>query len=495
MPLPYRHFSLRSRIYTVLIVGIVLSIAAGAWMSLRVFWPRYLAALELSLYDSSALVAALIERHTDRFYTFTESLSAALDSISQRRQGPEIEGLRRTPVPARIYVCDRHGVVLYDSYAKAKGQDYSQWRDVARTLKGEYGARTSRLDPFSPGELWLYAAAPIRVDTVILGVVSTGSRPAAMAALFRDAAKSLIVFAVLLALVLAWVGMGFTLWFTRPIEKLTAFATTVAKGENAHLPRVSGRVALGSSEFDTLGRSLERMREGLEGRAYVERYVENLVHSLKGPVSGIINSVELMSKESVTLERNREWAADIGRKIALINRATDELLDQMKLENRAVLPKREKVAVERILKDAVHIRQAEAELKGVDLQADAAVELWVAGDYSLLLKAVNNLVENALAFTLTGGSVRLKAQKQGAWVRIVVEDTGCGIPAESLNKIFDKYYSLPRPDTHEASSGLGLGFVKELARLYEGEIEVKNRGDAEHGVRAVLSLPIRMERG
>jgi two-component system sensor histidine kinase CreC len=495
---PNRFYSLRSRLYTLLLIVTIGTLAIGAAVGIVGMRPRYLAAVELSLYETSSLMAALVEQRTDRLFAFTDSMAAALKIMAERRRGPEIEGLTRSPERVRIYVCDRHGTVFWDSYEKARGQDYSRWRDVAATLRGEYGARASRNDPFSPGELWLYAASPIRakVDSVILGSVSVGRHPAAMAALFGNAVNRLIVTWVIIAIALAWLLMWIVPWYAKPIEKLTAFANAVAEGENAHLPRVKGRVAVGSSEFDTLGQSLEKMRDGLEARAYVERYIENLVHSLKGPVSGIMSSLKLIRAGSVSAERGRQWADDIERKIALVNRAMDELMDQVKLENRAILPRRDRVSVGQLFTDAVHIRTADAELKGVDLRADAADDLFLAGDYSLLLKAINNLVENALDFTLAGGSVRLRAQRQGAsWVRIVVEDTGVGIPAESLGRIYEKFYSLPRPDTNKASSGLGLGFVKELARLYEGEIEVKNRADAEHGVRAALSLPIGIEHG
>jgi hypothetical protein len=87
MPFLHRHFSLRSRVYTILLVLIVVSIAIGVFLSQRVYRPRYLGAVELSLYETSSLVAALLERRTDRLYPFTDSLAQALKAISLRRQG------------------------------------------------------------------------------------------------------------------------------------------------------------------------------------------------------------------------------------------------------------------------------------------------------------------------------------------------------------------------------------------------------------------------
>jgi len=111
----------------------------------------------------------------------------------------------------------------------------------------------------------------------------------------------------------------------------------------------------------------------------------------------------------------------------------------------------------------------------------------VMGERFLLEQAVGNLLQNAVEFSSTGGVVQLEVVSQAAAVRVAIADAGPGVPAFALEKVFDRFYSLPRPDTGRKSSGLGLSIVREIARLHGGEITLENR--SEGGVLATLVLP------
>jgi two-component system sensor histidine kinase CreC len=109
----------------------------------------------------------------------------------------------------------------------------------------------------------------------------------------------------------------------------------------------------------------------------------------------------------------------------------------------------------------------------------------VAGDRELLAQALGNLLDNAIDFTPTGGVVTLRASNEGgAWV-LSVSDSGSGIPEYALARVFERFYSLPR-ENGQKSSGLGLAFVREVARLHHGEIVVSNR--EQGGCEARLTL-------
>ncbi|GAB1368044.1 hypothetical protein MASR1M42_05920 [Azonexus hydrophilus] len=90
----------------------------------------------------------------------------------QRHPGAEIYGIRKDSVDLRIYLTDARGVVVYDSAGQAQGTDFSQWNDVARVLRGEYGARQSRYNPDDPTTSVMHVAAPVRRDGQLIGVVS-----------------------------------------------------------------------------------------------------------------------------------------------------------------------------------------------------------------------------------------------------------------------------------------------------------------------------------
>ena len=105
----------------------------------------------------------------------------------------------------------------------------------------------------------------------------------------------------------------------------------------------------------------------------------------------------------------------------------------------------------------------------------------------LLRRALGNLLDNALAFSPPDGSVELVVEQADGQVRFIVRDRGPGIPDYAHERVFERFYSLPRPDSGQRSSGLGLPFVREVMRLHGGEASLRNR--PEGGAEAVLSLP------
>ena len=111
----------------------------------------------------------------------------------------------------------------------------------------------------------------------------------------------------------------------------------------------------------------------------------------------------------------------------------------------------------------------------------------VRGERFLLAQAVGNLLQNAIEFSSTGGAVGIELCSRPEALLVVVEDRGPGVPEYAREKVFDRFYSLPRPGSGRKSSGLGLSIVREIARLHGGEVTLENR--KEGGARAILSLP------
>ena len=137
--------------------------------------------------------------------------------------------------------------------------------------------------------------------------------------------------------------------------------------------------------------------------------------------------------------------------------------------------------------DACEGARVAAEAKRVTLTLRCGEARRVRGEKFLLGQAVGNLVQNALAFSAPGGVVTVAIGGKAGGVCVCVEDTGPGVPDFALEKVFDRVYSLPRPDSGRKSSGLGLSIVREIARLHGGEVTLVNR--REGGARAELTLP------
>jgi two-component system sensor histidine kinase CreC len=114
----------------------------------------------------------------------------------------------------------------------------------------------------------------------------------------------------------------------------------------------------------------------------------------------------------------------------------------------------------------------------------------VRGDPLLLRQAVDNLVRNALDFAPTDTTISVAANEDVRGVWVTVQDAGPGIPDYARPRIFDRFYSLPRPDSGRKSTGLGLNFVREVAELHGGRVEIDCPGAPPNaGTRARLFIP------
>jgi two-component system sensor histidine kinase CreC len=157
------------------------------------------------------------------------------------------------------------------------------------------------------------------------------------------------------------------------------------------------------------------------------------------------------------------------------------------LENKQYLTRTETVYIAELVDDIVESKQAMILSKQIGLTIHIPKDVSVPGDRFWLRQAVANLVQNAIDFSLAQGQITISTQTGNQTVILMVSDCGATIPAYALEKIFDKFYSLKRPDSGRKSTGLGLNLVQQVATLHNGRIELKNRDPK--GVLAILTLP------
>ncbi len=479
------------RLRTRLFLGFFLLTGAGFYV--LVGWiladlrPRYLESSEESLIDSANLLAALIEEDAGPDGVIPVGrLRGAYARLPGRPLSAQIYRFAKTRVDLRVYVTDSTGKVLFDSDGgRDEGKDYSRWRDVYLSLRGRYGARTTRVDPAVATSSVLYVAAPVRAPGGRIAGVVTVSKPSNSINLFIQAARGKIVLAGLLAAAaVALAGMVLSAFVTRPIQRITDYARAIRDGRPAAFP------ALGRSEIGEMGRAFEEMREALEGKKYVEEYVHTLTHELKSPISSVRGAAELLQEE-MPAERRAGFLANIRSETERMQSLVDRMLDLSGLESRRGLLQIESVGITALAEEA-HAR-LESALAKKDLRwvCDIAPGLKVPGERFLLQQALLNLIENAVSFSPRNGAIRIRAARaqegRSAWARIEILDDGPGLPDFAGERVFEKFYSLQRPDTGRKSSGLGLTIVQEITRLHRGTIRLGNR--REGGLRAEWKLP------
>ena len=443
---------------------------------------QYLEAAEESMVDVAQLIAAQLEG--DAFGI--AGLRRDWDTARKREFAAKIYDLEKATLDMNIYVTDARGIVLFDSDGgRAEGQDYRGKRDVALTLAGTYGARSTQVDPKDDDSSVMFVGAAIRREGSIVGAVSV-SKPQRSLFAFRDKTRVWMRTVGLIYFSAVAVGAYLVIrLFSRPIRRLTAYVHAVARGERAEVPE------RGSPEAATLGRAFEAMRDALENRAYVENYVQTMTHEMKSPVAAIRGAAELLH-EDMPPERRGKFVANIQAEARRLQNIIDRLLALSSLESRKKLDHPSALPLAGLARAVCADLQPAAEARGlrIDLTCDAEAE--VLGESFLLESALHNLLQNAIEFSPDGGVIRIRIASDAATqtAAITVEDEGPGIPGYALPRLFERFYSLQRPGNGRKSSGLGLCFVREAAALHGGSIHVENRPEG-HGARAILRLPLR----
>ena len=397
-----------------------------------------------------------------------------LQAVRQQNPGAEIYGIRKEAIDFRIYVTDADGKVVFDSEGLYVGQDFSQWRDVARTLRGEYGARNSRDDLGDPETSWMYVAAPVLWQGEIIGVVSFGKHNVTLTPYIERMTERIRSSGLIMLMISTVVGVLFSAWLIRSINRLIRYARDVSAGHKASPPTDGG------SQLSELARALAAMRERLEGKQYVEKYVQNLAHEMKSPLTAIVSASELLEGDMPEAERQR-FTALIQEQADRLYLVIERMLQLAKVEQLQQLEGHQEIAPADLIEQTVETRRAALQRRNLSVNVEAESGVSCHGDAFLLQQAIANLLDNAIDFSPAGGVIDITLEKTSDKFILRVRDYGEGAPEYALSQIFDRFYSLPRPATERKSTGLGLPFVREVAHLHGGEAHFRNHpeGGAE----------------
>lgn len=187
-------------------------------------------------------------------------------------------------------------------------------------------------------------------------------------------------------------------------------------------------------------------------------------------------------------QERQKFLDNITRETQRIQEMVDRMMELTALETRRSLEHVQAVNLAPLLQEVIATAQDAGAARQVRVQLDVHADATVEGDPFLLRRAVSNLLDNAVDFSPAGGLVRVQLECTQRQARIQVQDQGPGIPEYAQEKVFEKFYSLARPHSRKKSTGLGLSFVREIASLHHGRIELANA--AEGGALATLSLPL-----
>ncbi|MBX3031258.1 MAG: HAMP domain-containing histidine kinase [Chloroflexi bacterium] len=334
------------------------------------------------------------------------------------------------------------------------------------------------------------AAAPERLVTVTLSSpftfreqtvttlvnVMTGAAIAALGAS--------IVAAVLLAQ-----------WLTSPVRRLTQASRALAAG------RLDVRVRqsqFGSPELAELAGSFNEMAERLQesidiisaDRDRSRAFVADVSHELRTPIAALRTFNELLRQGAGEDPATREEFLDqCQRQIERLDWLATNLLEQSKLDSGLVSLGLRTDDLRAVVESAAQQAQPVADRKGIDLVIDLPADpVRQPHDPPRIGQVLTNLIGNACKFTPAGGRVDVELRATPTGARIVVTDTGMGIPAEELPHVFERFWrGAKRPELRASGSGLGLSIVKSIVDMHEGDVSITSAPDV--GTRVIVDLP------
>jgi two-component system sensor histidine kinase CreC len=460
----------------------------AAFFVLRVFTaeikPSVREVMEDMMVDTANILAELASDDLAKGTLAKGRFAERVNSYARRPVDAQIWGLSKQSLDFRIYVTDSKGLVLFDSENTAQGQDYSRWRDVALTLRGEYGARATREVQTDDRTSVMYVAAPITHNDRIIGVLTVAKPLSTVQAFIDRAERKVLINGLLLLALSAAVGVAVTLWVVWSIRRLRRYAQSVQAGRSGPVPEVPG-------ELGDLAQAMQSMRQRLDGREYIEGYVRALTHELKSPVAAIRASGELLQEELPPTER-RQFANQVVAQSERMQRLIDRMLELTKLEQMAsagqplhnMQPVYLLACVEAAL-SAISMRFAvkniAVKVQPISDDDPDASQSVLHADAQAISLAVSNLLENALDFAPANSSVTISVGAR----RIAVHDQGPGVPGFALPHLGERFFTTPRPNGDRSGSGLGLAIVRQIMVLHGGRLRIANAG----GLCAELLFP------
>jgi two-component system heavy metal sensor histidine kinase CusS len=259
----------------------------------------------------------------------------------------------------------------------------------------------------------------------------------------------------------------------RPVEEIAATVRRIRSStlnqrvETAGLP----------SELSLLASTFNETLDSLEDAfARLSRFSSDIAHELRTPINNVRGEVEVALGKTRSPEEYREVLESSLEECLRLSRMIDSLLFLARAEHPETQIRREIVDVGSELAAIREFYEAAATDAGVSLHLAACPDLTASLDRTLFQRAVGNLIENSMAHTSSGGHIRLEAARSNGTLLVSVADDGCGIPAEHLPRVFDRFHRVDAARSqNNGGSGLGLAIVKSVVTLHSGTARIESK--------------------
>ncbi len=382
---------------------------------------------------------------------------------------------------SRIIVTDKAGIGIYDSLAQmdAIGR-YVLLPEVVDALYGN--------DVFT----WHYenaamlskAACPIVSYNTIVGTVYMVEFDVQQGAVIQSQQRNTLTITIILELLLVAFSIVFSRTYSRRIYGLTRSIATVRSGDYTVRASIGG-----NDELTALSDEFNELAEILDSSEQTRRqFVSDASHELKTPLASIKLLSDSILQNDLDMDTVREFVGDIGNEADRLTRMTQKLLTL----NRADVGRETDREITWIIPTMKKVARM---ISAIAAEKEIQVQVYTEEDCSILIieddlyQILFNLAENGIKYNRQGGKLTLSLSRQQDDAVLQVIDTGVGIPEDSIDRIFERFYRVDKARSRQSGgSGLGLSIVKNMVLRNDGQIHVDSSEKA--GTTFTVTFPI-----
>ena len=320
-------------------------------------------------------------------------------------------------------------------------------------------------------------------DDSLLGSVKLSEGPAYGSAILQSVAQGWALASAIAVLLAAGIGWYISRRISAPVLALTEVTTHMARGDLSSRANIQSR-----DEFGQLALSFNEMADQVETTVTtLRRFVADASHELRTPLTALRTDLDLMLDEKDG-ESRAAFVADARTMVQRLEELNTNLLDLSRLEANHHTSRDSVVDLTELLRARSELYASQAEQSGLTYEQDLPSEsMFIHADANEIMRAVDNLVDNACKFTQQDGTIRLTLSQQEGKAILSVADTGIGIPEDDLPQLFNRFHR-GRNATAYQGSGLGLAIVKAIVSAHGGVVEVQSAGVGK-GSRFLIKFP------
>ena len=366
----------------------------------------------------------------------------------------------------RVVVTDSSGRALYDSLAKANAAGkIVLFPEIASAMEGNRVFHSA----YDAGALESRACMPIMSYSQPVGAVYLMEYDTEQGAIIEALEGNILRISLVYGVIILLFSLVFSTTFSRRVRLILQSIQMLREGEYTHKIDMNGH-----DEFRILSEEFNKLTDRLQASEQMQRqFVSDASHELKTPLASIKLLADSILQNEMEMDTIREFVGDIGTEADRLTRIAQKLLELSRVND---APKEDFVVMEPgpVVEKVIRRLMPMAELRGIQMISKLELGCTVVTRKDDIFQIVFNLVENGIKYNMDNGRLLVQLRRVEDDVVLVVEDSGVGIPEDSIPYIFDRFYRVDKARSREAGgSGLGLSIVHDLVEGNYGTVSVE----------------------